>query len=151
MSEEANAIGEYESKVYNARTWEHSSPMKLPYLPLSLLCFFFLLSPLQPALFFYLPTSFLSLFLSSTASHYRLHYCSTQQVWHLWPPAWPAILTCCLHQLASCVGKGPPICLGCCQLLVMRRHPPNVIKSLKKNLKVPDSWKGVYNNILVLI
>ena len=32
MSEEANAIGEYESKVYNTRTWEHSSPMKLTYL-----------------------------------------------------------------------------------------------------------------------
>ena len=32
----------------------------------------------------------------------------TQQVWHLWPPAWPTILTCCLHQLVSCVGKGSP-------------------------------------------
>ena len=84
-------------------------------------------------------------FLSSTVSHYRLHYCSTQQVWHLLPPAWPAILTRCLHQLVSCVGKGSPICLGCCQLLEMRRHPSNVIKSLQKNLKVPGSWKGVYN------
>ena len=52
MSEEANAIGEYESKVYNTRTLEHSSPMKLTYLtallpPLparfsKLLCFFLL-------------------------------------------------------------------------------------------------------------
>ena len=57
MSEEANAIGEYESKVYNTRTSEHSSPMKLPYLtafPASSLSQILkapLLSPLAPLFF----------------------------------------------------------------------------------------------------
>ena len=51
-------------------------------------------------------------------------------------PSWLAAST----SLSHVSGRGPPICVGCCQLFVMRRHPPNVIKSLK----VSSSWKGVY-------
>ena len=52
-------------------------------------------------------------------------------------PSWLAAST----SSSPMSGRGPPICLGCCQLLVMRRHPPNVIKSLKK-LKSPRLLKG---------
>ena len=39
-------------------------------------------------------------------------------------------------------GRGPPTCLGCCQLLVMRRHPSNVIKTFKKTKSPPALQKG---------
>ena len=52
-------------------------------------------------------TFYLLLFLSSTASHYRLHYCFTQQAWHLWPLAWP-ILTCFFHQSGFLQQKRAP-------------------------------------------
>ena len=95
------------------------------------------------------PPLFFFLLLSSLASHYLLPCSSlskygTSDHQH-GQPSWLAASTNSSHVS----GRGPPICLGCCQLLVMRRHPPNVIKSLKKNLKVPGSWKGVYNNIII--
>ena len=107
-------------------------------------------TPASPWLFPLFFSFLFSLFLSSTASHYRLYYYSTQQVWHLWPPGLPSWLPASTSS-SPVSGRGPPICLGCCQLLVMRRHPPNVIKSLKKYLKVPGSWKGVYNMLLLLL
>ena len=64
---------------------------------------------LQALLHLYLnKTSPSPLFLSSIASHYRLHYCSTQQVWHLWPLAWPPMFLVSSDAVSSQQKKGPP-------------------------------------------
>ena len=90
----------------------------------------------HPLVISFSSTFYLLLFLSSTASHYRLHYCFTQQAWHLWPPAWP-ILTCSFHQSGFLQQKrGPPLTYPRCRQLlqVARYYPSHVIKNpLKTN------------------
>ena len=85
---------------------------------------------------------FLSLFLSSLASHYLLYCSSAQQAWRPWPPAWPAILTCCLHQLVSCVGKGSPHLPRVLPAAGDEKAPSQCYKILKKKLKSSRLLKG---------
>ena len=77
------------------------------------------------------------LFVSSSASHYRLSYSPVSEHVVSQPPAWSAT-SLPVHAARLLCREGVPLtCLGCCQLLVMRRHPSNVIIYIKKKPKSP--------------
>ena len=75
---------------------------------------------------------FFSLFVSSSASHPRLHCSSCQQGWSFWPLAWPVACPC--SWFPGRREKGPPTYSRCCPAPLM----------LYKKTKIPCSPNGVY-------
>ena len=92
------------------KLWKYLFPKDPPTLHFSF--FFFFLIPL---------------FVSSSASHYRLSYSPVSEHVVAQPPAWSATSLPVHAARLLCREGVPPTCLGCCQLLVMRRHHSNVI------------------------
>ena len=130
-NEQKMAVKSEESQVGDDQTWMNpleQNPGELQNLPS--------VSPLQsaflfqdPPLFFFFrhylfPCSYLLWQATTCPTVPRISSMALQSL--AWPlPSWLAahpISRSCFH-----AEKGPPTCLGCCQLLVMRGPPSNVI------------------------
>ncbi|RVW79480.1 hypothetical protein CK203_050058 [Vitis vinifera] len=70
--------------------------------------------------------------MSSSASHYRLSYSPVSEHVVCQPPAWSATSLPVHAARLLCREGVPPTCLGCCQLLVIRRPQPAEIPAARR-------------------
>ena len=149
MSEEANAIGEYESKVNNTRTWEHSSPMKLTYLTA--------LTASSTSQIFESSSAFSP---CSTGNSPSLVICRTlysclfpPRYFSLFPPFFPqpSLPLCLLSNLAAPVSLIPGVVRRVIMIEKIRPKNSSSGGGLQKYKKITDTLYTLYDIVLYLV